>query len=271
MRGLKLPRHSLAVAGALAGLFLSGCHHRAVPGPESKTLTVGMELAYPPFEMTDEQGTPAGVSVDLAHALGQALHRPIQIENLPFDGLIPALKTGKIDLVISSLTATAERAKSIDFSEPYLRTGLCLLVAKNSAVQSIHDLDQPGRTVVVKQGTTGQTYAAAHLTTPTVRVLDQENSCVLEVEQGKADAFIYDQMSVFKHWQKHPDTTRAILQPFQEESWAVGLAKGHDDLRAQVNQFISAYRAQGGFEKLGDRWLNEPKQAFRAQGIPFLF
>src|SRR4051812_31325605 len=102
---------------------LAGCAKQ-----ESNTLKVGMELAYPPFEMTDERGAPAGVSVDLARALGEHLHRPVLIENLPFDGLIPALKTGKIDLIISSMTATEERMKSIDFSEPYLRTGLCLLV-----------------------------------------------------------------------------------------------------------------------------------------------
>ena len=63
---------------------------------EEKKLLVGMELAYPPFEMRDERGAPAGVSVDLARALGEQLGRPVEIQNLPFDGLIPALKTGKL-------------------------------------------------------------------------------------------------------------------------------------------------------------------------------
>ena len=252
------------VVGAMA--LLGGCAKR--PPHE---LVVGMELTYPPFEMTDMKGAPAGVSVDMAHALGEFLHRSVRIENLPFDGLIPSLKTGKIDLIISSMTATAERAHSIGFSKPYLRTGLCLLVRKNSDVSAISDVDRPGRVVVVKQGTTGQTYAAAHLTAPEVRVLDQENACVLEVVQGKADAFMYDQMSVFKHWQKNLETTHALLEPFQEESWAIGMRKDDDQLRAQVNLFIRDYRAGGGFEKLGDRWLAEQKNAFRERGIPFLF
>jgi polar amino acid transport system substrate-binding protein len=234
-------------------------------------LVIGMELAYPPFEMTDGKGAPAGVSVDMAHDLAKFLHRDVRVENLPFDGLIPSLKTGKIDLIISSMTATAERAHSIRFSKPYLRTGLCLLVRKNSDVSAISDVDRRGRVVVVKQGTTGQTYAAAHLTAPNVRVLDQENACVLEVIQEKADAFIYDQMSIFKHWQKNLETTRALLEPFQEESWAMGMRKDDDQLRAQVNLFIRDYRASGGFEKLGDRWLSEQKNAFRELGIPFLF
>lgn len=79
-------------------LALSGC----APAHE-KTLVVGMELNYPPFEMVDPQGRPFGLSVDLAQALGRYLHRKVQIENIPFDGLIPALKTGKIDLIISCI------------------------------------------------------------------------------------------------------------------------------------------------------------------------
>ena len=82
----------------------------------AEPLRVGMELSYPPFEMTDPHGRPAGVSVKLAEALAAHLARPVIIENLAFDGLIPALKAGHVDCVISSMTATPERAKSIAFS-----------------------------------------------------------------------------------------------------------------------------------------------------------
>jgi polar amino acid transport system substrate-binding protein len=241
-------------------------------GPRpSDTLVVGMELSYPPFEMTDEQGRPCGVSIDLAKALGQYIGRRIRIENIAFDGLIASLKTGKIDLIISSMTATAERAQSVDFSEPYLRTGLCLLVRKESSLQSIADSDQPGRTIAVKKGTTGHAWAAANIRQAKVLVLDKEAACVLEVVQGKADAFIYDQMSVFKHWQRNPDTTRALLKPFQEESWAVAINKGNPELLRQVNAFLRHFRARGGFAQLGDRWLREQKETFRKQGYPFYF
>jgi len=73
-------------------------------------LRVGMELSYPPFEMTDEQGEPMGVSVEIAKALSESLDRPLEILNIPFQGLIPALRTGKIDLIISSMTRTEQRA-----------------------------------------------------------------------------------------------------------------------------------------------------------------
>src|SRR5438874_1614810 len=87
------------------------------PASKKEKLTVGMELAYPPFEMTDVQNHPTGVSADLAKALGAFLGKEVEIQNLPFDGLIPALKTGRINLIISSMTATPERAQSIDFSD----------------------------------------------------------------------------------------------------------------------------------------------------------
>ena len=247
-------------------IVLGGCQRSA---PDR--LVVGMELSYPPFEMTDEKGNPTGVSVDLAHDLGEYLHKPVVIENIRFDGLIPSLKTGKIDLVISSMTATPERAESIDFSEPYLTTGLALLVNAKSDVQAVEDLNHAGKTVVVKQGTTGQLYAAEHLKEARVLVLDQESACTLEVVQGKADAFIYDQMSTLKNWQQNRETTRALLKPFKIESWAIGIRKGNDPLRAQVNDFLKDYRARGGFDTLGDRWLKEQKAAFLELGIPFVF
>jgi polar amino acid transport system substrate-binding protein len=237
----------------------------------AEPLRVGMELSYPPFEMTDQAGTPTGVSVRLAEALAKDLGRELVIENIAFDGLIPALKTGKIDCIISSLTATPERARSIAFSEPYLKTGLALLVATKSPVQSAADLDAAGRVVAVKKGTTGHQYAAASLKLARVLVLDKESAAVMEVAQGKADAFIYDSLSVYRSHMRHPDTTRALLRPFREETWAVGLRRGDDALKRQVDEFLERFRADGGFEKLGDEFLAEEKAFFKRAVVPFYF
>ena len=239
----------------------------AAAGP----LKVGMELAYPPFEMTDVAGKPTGVSVRIAEALGKHLGREVVIENIAFDGLIPALKVGKIDCIISSMTATPERAKSIAFSEPYLKTGLALLVGTKSPVNGAADLDVKGRTVAVKKGTTGHQFAATTFKQARVLVLDKESAAVLEVAQGKADAFIYDSLSVYQNHKRHTESTRAILQPFREETWAIGLRPADRELRGQVNAFLEAFRADGGFERLGDEFLSEEKAAFKAEGIPFYF
>jgi polar amino acid transport system substrate-binding protein len=234
-------------------------------------LIVGAELNYPPFEMTDPSGNPTGVGIDMARALGQYLHRPIDIENMPFEGLIPALKTGRIDLIVSSMTATDERRKSIDFSDPYLRTGLSILVKKSSPIQGIADVDQPGINVVVKTGTTSAIYARDHFTRCSVLTIQQDSACALEVAQGKADAFIYDQMSIYQFAKKFPDTTRPLLKPFQEESWAIGVRKGNTALETQVNAFLADFKAHQGFDALGDKYLKADKEAFRQMGFPFYF
>ncbi len=261
MRGL------LPFLGAMV-ILASGCSK-----PEdgaTAPLRIGMELNYPPFEMTDAQGKPAGVSVDLAEALGKFLNRKVVIENYPFDGLIPALKTGRIDMAISSMTITEERRKSVDFSDPYLTTGMAILVGKDSPIREIGDVNRPGRKIAVKVGTTGHTYALEHLKEAEVLVFNEDAACALEVAQGKADAFIYDQMSIFQHWQKNRETTRPILRPFKTESWGIAIAKGNDALRGEVNRFLAAFKADGSFEHLGDKYISaEDRKAFGEMGYPF--
>jgi polar amino acid transport system substrate-binding protein len=254
---------------SMAGLAAAVGQMPVVTGAEP--LRVGMELSYPPFEMTEPDGRPTGVSVRLAEGLAKHLGRDLVIENIAFDGLIPALKTRKIDCIISSMTATPERARAVAFSEPYVKTGLALLVGKASPVRSAADLDQRGRVVAVKKGTTGHQHAATTLRNARVLVLDKESAAVLEVTQGKADAFIYDSLSVYRHHARHPETTRALLVPFHEEQWAVALRPGDEALRRQVNAFLEAFRADGGFERLGDEFLSEEKAYFRREMIPFYF
>ena len=248
----------------------TGCkksNQDAGPAP----LVVGMDLSYPPFETINEQGKPAGISVDLAKALGESLHRPIRIENMPFTGLIPSLLTGKIDLILSSMTDTPERRKTIAFSDPYLSIGLAILTGTGSGIKGPADLDQSGRTVAVRQGTTGQVWAASHLKQAKVLVLDKESSAVLEVVQGKSAGFLYDQMSVWKNQKEHPLETVALLEPVQTESWAIGLRPDDTKLREQVNSFIKSFRVSGGFDRLGDLYLRDQKEAFAKAGIPFYF
>ena len=255
----------------LSGLtLLAGCGKGRSPA-ETKPLVVGMDLSYPPFETINAEGKPSGVSVDLATALGEYLHRPVRIENIPFTGLIPSLLTGKIDLIISSMTDTPEREKTIAFSDPYLTIGLAALTGKNAFLVSTKTLDSPHRVVAVRQGTTAQVWAQEHLKSAKVLVLDKESSAVLEVVQGKADAFLYDQMSVWKYQKEHPAETVALLQPIQIEHWAIGLRPRDTELREQVNAFLKSYRTSGGFERLGDRYLKEQKEAFAELGIPFYF
>lgn len=244
----------------------AGCSKR-----DANTLRIGMELTYPPFEMTNAEDEPDGISVRMAEALGEYLGRPIEIVNVGWDGIIAALRTGKIDLIISSMTKTAEREKSIAFSDPYVTNSLCALVGKNSTLNDPEDLEKPGLRIAVKGETTGEAYVREHLPEAKMIRLDQASDCVLQVMQGKADAFIYDQITIYNSWKAHPRDTRAILKPIRAESWAVGLRQGEDVLRQQVNAFLKEYRAKNGFERLAERYMSEEKEAFEAQGIPFIF
>jgi polar amino acid transport system substrate-binding protein len=257
-------RHLFILILALLGVF--GCSKKS----EQTALRVGMDLSYPPFEMQDKAGNPDGVSVRLAEALAQHLGRPLEVVPMEFSGLIPALKTGAIDLILSSMTATEERAKSIDFSTPYASTGLALLVSKDSTIQSIDDLKQPGRTVTAKAATTAETWAIQHLPDAKRVVFEDQTACVMEVAQGRADAFIYDQLSIYKYAEENKTTTRGLLKPFVEESWALGLAKGNEALLAQVNEFLEQFRKSNGFSALGERFLKEEKRFLEAAGVPFI-
>ena len=243
----------------------------AVSTAEPLPLRVGMELSYPPFETIGPDGEPTGISAELAQGLAGRLGRPLVIENISFPGLIPALKSGKIDIIISSMTSTPERAKAVAFSEPYLTAGLAALVPASSTAQGFVDLDQADRTIVVLQGTTGEVFARAKVHKARVITLDKQSACVLEVTQGKADAFIYDQMSVYQNAKRNPQTTRAMLNPLQMESWAIALRQGDEEMRTQVNQFLTEFRAGGGFDRLAEKYLTEEKSAFAEQGIPFFF
>ena len=249
-------------------LFSTGCFQSS---KKQAPLVVGMDLSYPPFEMRDANGNPSGISAELAHALASSLNRDITILNIPFGSLIESLTKSKIDLIISSMTATEERAKVISFSDPYVKTGLCLLIHRFSGFKSISDVDRPGRTLAVMDGTTGHKYAAENIKQAAVLVLKNEAECALKVIQGEAHAFIFDQMSVYKNWQANPTTTLALLDPFQKESWAIGIRQRDLSLRKKVNAFLKDFRTRGGFERLGDHYLSKEKIAFEELGYEFFF
>jgi len=236
-------------------------------------LKVGMELAYPPFEMSLADGTPSGVSVDFAKALAKELGRELVIENIAWDGLIPSLRTGKVDLIISSMTITEERKKSIAFSVPYAQSNLAILTHPKADVKGIEDLNQKGKRIAVKKGTTGHLYASAHLPNAQLLVFDRENAAILEVIQQKADGFLYDQLTIYRNWERHQDTTVALLKPFQEapEYWGVALRQSDVALKAQVDAFITKAKKDGTFDGFAHTYLSEAKKTFDALGIPFFF
>lgn len=253
-------------------LLLSAAAGCAPAADNEKPLVVAMELAYPPFETKDNAGNPSGVSVDFARAFGEYLGREVRIENTAWDGLIPSLQTGKADMIVSSMTITEKRKEMVDFSDPYANALLAILANKDSGISSIDDLNQAGKKVAVKTGTTGDIYAKEHLQNAERIVLADESACVTEVIQGKADAFIYDQLTIYRNWKAHEDTTTAVFIPFQDvEQWGAAVKKGNTELLTQLNTFIDKFRSEGGFDKLTEKYLAEEKAAFQELGFQWFF
>ena len=240
----------------------------------SDILFVGMELAYPPFETKDNDGNPMGVSVDLARELGAYLGKEVVIENIAWAGLIPALQTGKIDIILSSLTITDERNKQIDFSDPYSQSTLAMLVNIDSPVNSLEDLNHKDRVVAVKQGATPFLFAQKHLTNAKINSFASESAAVIEVVQGKADAVLYDQLTILKNYNLNPTTTKIVALDIAEEDidvWGIGIKKGNTQLQTDINKFLTEFKASDGFSKITKKHLNVEKAEFDKYGLEFFF
>lgn len=270
----------IAALGVALVVMLSGCAGagngaQATSGADAeggKTLRVAMELAYPPFETKDDAGNPEGLAVDFIRDFGAAYGYDVRIENTAWDGLIPSLQSGQADLVISSMTITDERKQSVDFSDPYAMAQLAILANAESGVQSIDDLNQPGKKVAVKTGSTGDVYATKNLPNAEIVRLADESACVTEVVQGKADGFLYDQLTIYRNHAANPDTTEAVFIPFQDpEAWGIAVKKGDTALLDQLNAFIAQSKTDGEFDRLTEKYLAEEKKAFDEYGFKWFF
>lgn len=254
----------------LLTLLLTGC--TSSPTTAKEPLKVGMELKYPPFETKATDGKPDGVSVKMAEALGEYLGVPVEIVDTPYASLIPALETGKIDLIISSMTINEERLKKVDFSDPYTTSQLFLLAYKDSKVKSPADLNDPEVIIASKTGTIGALWAASNAPKAQIKNIDEEASAVLEVAQGKADVFIYDPLSVIRHQENYPDTTRVIYEALPNtKGWGIAVQKGNTELLNKVNEFLKKAKTDGTFDKIRDAYLKDKIEEFKKYNLEFFF
>ena len=262
---------TLVLASVATGM-LAGCSGQSGSGDGSRPLRVAMELAYPPFEGKDDAGNPSGVSVTFMQDFADAYGYDLSIENVSFDGLIPSLQTGQADAVMSSITITDEREEEVDFTDPYAVAQLAILAGANSGVESAEDLNQSDKTVAVKTGSTGDVYATKHLTNAEILRLADESACVTEIVQGRADGFLYDQLTIYRNNQANPDTTKAVFIPFQDpEYWGIAVASGNDELREELNSFIAESKENGEFDRLTEIYLADEKAAFDELGFRWFF
>lgn len=263
-------RRALAAFACLASLALASVTLAATPFEifkdstlnkvvTNKKLVVGMEMKYFPFEYVDKDGKPVGYDVDIAKLIAEELKVEIEFKDMEWTGLIPALQAGKIDLIISGMTATLERAKTITFSDPYFVTGLTALLSNKKApdVKKVEELNKEGVVLAVKTGTTGDLVATKKFPKATINRFKDETACVMEVVNGRADAFFYDQLSVAKHQKENAAATRAILEPFTYEPFGIAIRKGDFDFHDWLNQFLATIKADGRMDELKAKHFKE--------------
>lgn len=261
-------RRTLIVAVMVGMVWASVCAQAVTPHEifqastlnqilQRGTLIVGMEVEYYPFEYADTKGEPMGFDVDLAKLIAQEMGVKLEIKDMEWTGLIPALQSGKVDLVISGMTRTLERAKAVTFTEPYFITGLCVLLSAKKAadVDNVDQLNASGRILAVKTGTTGDLVATKRFPNATINRFKDETACVREVVEGRADAFFYDQISIAKHHGQNKSTTRAILKPFTYEPFAMALRKGDFDFLNWLNTFLDTIKGDGRYDELYKKHL----------------
>ncbi|GLI58255.1 amino acid ABC transporter substrate-binding protein [Propionigenium maris DSM 9537] len=240
---------------------------------DREEFVVGMELEFPPFETIDNQGNPSGVSVELSRLLSEELGQDLRIENISYSGLIPALLSGKIDAIISSMGINESRARKVDFSDPYAFSPLVLLAYKDSSVKSPEDLNNSDVKIAVRTGTIGYLWAAKNAHKAEVKLFDKESQAVMEVAQGKVDVFIYDPQSVVRRHKKYPDTTRVIMDPLPGVGgWGVAVQKGNTQLLEKINNFIQRAKGDGTFDEIREKYLKEEAKVFEEEtGLNYFF
>lgn len=156
------------------------------------TLTVGSDIPYPPFE----QGDPPdyeGFDIDLINAIADKMGLETSIQDKPFNLLLSG-GGGQIDMAIAATTITAERAKKVDFTDPYYNASQGLLVPSGSDIKTVDDL--AGKIVGAQDGTTGETYANDNTDAAEVRPFPQTDDAYNALKTGQVDAVLNDLTAV---------------------------------------------------------------------------
>lgn len=224
-------------------------------------LRVGMDLRYPPFETTNDNGDPEGISVDVALAFGVFLGREVEIVNTNFGALIPALNAGDVDIIIASMSITEERENAVDFTDPYFFFKIISLVNKNfatandlnedSSKEDILAIDDAEYIGIISQVSTSipESYdksvtAAANLGT-----------AIEEIAQGSADILLMSANPVVDGYKANPDDTMVIWDAFVSSPIGMAVREGNTELLDQANAFIDTFEDEGGlYDQLSDDW-----------------
>lgn len=247
----------LVLAFFVLTLGLAGCGSKQQAPAQSKVLKVGAEATFPPFEFQDEKTKEyVGFDIDLAKAVGKQMGYQVEIQNMGFDGLIPALQTGSIDMIASAMSITDERTQKVNFSQPYYKSGLSIVVKKdNTTINNFKDLE--GKRIAVQIGTTSAK-EAAKIKDAKVREFNSNSEAYMELVNGGADAVVND-LPVNQYYltQTGSKDAKLVGEVANAEEYGLAVAKNNKELADKVNKALDELKKNGEYDKIYQKWFGK--------------
>lgn len=222
---------------------------------EQKVLTMGTSADFAPFESRNPEGDFIGFDIDLANAIADELGYELEIEDMKFDGLIGALQTKRVDMVLAGMSATEKRKNNVDFSTEYNRSGEMFITKSDSTVKTLEDLK--GKTVGVQLGTIQEEGAKELQKTVKFEIKPLDNSTLLiqELVSNRIDVAYLDK-SVAVGYMKEQGLVGFDDPTTSSPGMAVAFPKG-SDLVDEVNGALKKLEENGKLQELKDKWLTE--------------
>ena len=253
-------RKALRFAVALAALAaVTGV--AAAKDWKTETVIVGMDATYPPFESQDAAGNIVGFDVDVGKALCEEAKLRCEFVNQEWDGIIPALTAGKIDAILSSMSITEERMKTIDFTGKVYNTPPAIAVPKDSDITEISKEALAGKAIGAQSSTTHAAYGEATFTDSEIRLYKTADDYKLDLGAGRLDAAM-DDIIVLSDWLATPDGACCKLLgtitpdvAIHGAGAGIGVRKEDGDLKDILNNAIAAIRANGKYKEINEKYF----------------
>ena len=258
----------LALAAAILLAACNGAGEGAVRAPpgtppelEDGVLLVGSDISFPPFESFPEIGAaPAGIDVDLARALGEALGVEVELQDIDFDSRIASLEAGRVDVVISAMTITEERGQRIDFI-PYFRGGTGILVPGGNPNDIQNDQDLCSHTVALRKGTIelDQLLAlnadlCAGDYNISIEAFDRHPLAVAELGAGAADAVVADYPVALNYALLSQGSLEVIDFQIRPVIYGIGVRKDSAALRGALTRALIELIEDGRYDDIIEAW-----------------
>ncbi len=220
-------------------------------------LKIGMST-FVPWAMRDKKGELIGYEIDVAKRLTEDMGVKAEFVPTAWDGIIPALLTGKFDLIIGGMSITPERNLTVNFTLPYANSGIQIVANKAQAAsfQSLEDFNKPEVVLAVRRGATPATAAKRWMPKATLRQFDEDALALQEVLNGKAHAFVTSTPTPAFEALKHPDTLFLPMpEPFVQGAEGFALRKGDPDALNFFNNWILLRQQDGWLKERHDYWF----------------